>query len=93
LCRLPEPEDLIRICRPLNDAGAHYVLIGGLAVVAHGASGFTMERTMMTSLVRMGIAPVQPIAERRTKCHNKARRPHEDEENAEDCGEFGEGHE
>jgi hypothetical protein len=52
-----------------------------------------LEGSLMTSLVRMGIAMVQPIAERRPKCHDKARRPHEDEENAEDCGEFGEGHE
>ncbi len=41
--RAPEPEDLIRICRALNDAGAQYVLIGGFAVVAyparHGSSG------------------------------------------------------
>ena len=32
--RAPEPEDLIRICRALNDAGAQYVLIGGFAVMA-----------------------------------------------------------
>jgi hypothetical protein len=27
--RAPEPQDLVRICRALNDAGARYVLIGG----------------------------------------------------------------
>ena len=32
--RAPEPEDLVRICRALNDAGARYVLIGGFAVGA-----------------------------------------------------------
>jgi len=41
--RAPEPEDLIRVCRALNDAGARYVLIGGFAVVAHGASRFTKD--------------------------------------------------
>jgi len=41
--RAPEPEDLVRICRSLNDAGALYVLIGGFAVVAHGASRFTID--------------------------------------------------
>ena len=41
--RAPEPEDLVRICRALNDAGAQYVLIGGFAVVAHGASRFTKD--------------------------------------------------
>ncbi len=41
--RAPEPEDLVRICRALNDAGTRYVLIGGFAVVAHGASRFTKD--------------------------------------------------
>jgi hypothetical protein len=41
--RAPEPEDLVRICRALNDAGARYVLIGGFAVIAHGASRFTKD--------------------------------------------------
>ena len=44
-----------------------------------------------TLFVRMGISPVQPITERRTKGHDKARGPHDDEEYAEDCGEFGGG--
>ena len=35
--RAPEPEDVARICRALNDAGARYVLIGGFAVIVHGA--------------------------------------------------------
>jgi hypothetical protein len=41
--RAPEPEDLVRICRALNDAGAQYVLIGGFAVIAYGASRFTKD--------------------------------------------------
>ena len=41
--RAPEPEDLVRICRALNDAGARYVLIGGFAVIAHGAGRFTKD--------------------------------------------------
>lgn len=41
--RAPEPEDLVRICRALNEAGARYVLIGGFAVLAHGASRFTKD--------------------------------------------------
>jgi len=39
--RAPEPDDVIRICRALNAAGARYVLIGGFAVIAHGATRFT----------------------------------------------------
>ena len=41
--RAPEPEDLVRICRALNEADARYVLIGGFAVIAHGASRFTKD--------------------------------------------------
>jgi hypothetical protein len=29
--RAPEPEDLVRVCRALNEASARYVLIGGHA--------------------------------------------------------------
>ncbi len=41
--RAPEPGDLARLCRALNDAGARYVLIGGFAVIAHGAARFTKD--------------------------------------------------
>ena len=41
--RAPEPEDVVRICRSLNEAGARYLLIGGFAVVAHGAGRFTKD--------------------------------------------------
>jgi len=41
--RAPEPEDVIRVCRALNEAGARYILIGGFAVVAHGAGRFTKD--------------------------------------------------
>lgn len=41
--RAPEPEDVIRICRALNEAGARYLLIGGFAVIAHGAGRFTKD--------------------------------------------------
>jgi predicted nucleotidyltransferase len=41
--RAPEPDDLVRLCRALNDAGARYVLIGGFAVMAHGAGRYTKD--------------------------------------------------
>jgi predicted nucleotidyltransferase len=34
--RAPRPDDVARICRALNEAGARYVLIGGFAMIAHG---------------------------------------------------------
>ena len=41
--RAPEPEDVLRICRALNQSGARYLLIGGFAVIAHGAGRFTKD--------------------------------------------------
>ena len=41
--RAPEPDDLVRVCRALNTHRAKYVLIGGFAVIAHGATRFTKD--------------------------------------------------
>ena len=41
--RAPEPSDVVRICRALNEAGARYILIGGFALIAHGAARFTKD--------------------------------------------------
>ncbi|OFW17640.1 MAG: hypothetical protein A3H97_13500 [Acidobacteria bacterium RIFCSPLOWO2_02_FULL_65_29] len=57
--RAPEPEDLIRICRALNDAGAHYVLIGGFAVIAHGAGRFTKDIDLLVDEAPENIARVK----------------------------------
>jgi hypothetical protein len=41
--REPQIEDLVRICRALNEAGARYLLIGGFAVIAHGGARTTKD--------------------------------------------------
>lgn len=41
--RAPEPSDVVRICRALNEARARYLLIGGFAVIAHGAGRLTKD--------------------------------------------------
>lgn len=41
--RPPTIEDLRRICRALDGAGAHYVLIGGFAVILHGGVRSTKD--------------------------------------------------
>jgi Nucleotidyl transferase of unknown function (DUF2204) len=41
--RAPRVADLARICRALNAAGARYMLIGGFAVIAHGAGRTTQD--------------------------------------------------
>lgn len=57
--RAPEPEDLVRICRALNAAGARYVLIGGFAVLAHGASRFTKDIDFLVDDAPENIARVK----------------------------------
>ncbi len=34
--RAPQVEDVVKVCRALNEQGAKYVLIGGFAVIFHG---------------------------------------------------------
>ena len=34
--RAPELEDLVELCRQLNEANVRYLLIGGFAVILHG---------------------------------------------------------
>ncbi len=41
--RAPQVEDLVRICRSLNQRQARYLLIGGFAVIAHGAGRTTKD--------------------------------------------------
>jgi len=57
--RAPEPEDLVRICRALNEADARYVLIGGFAVIAHGASRFTKDIDLLVDDAPDNIARVR----------------------------------
>jgi hypothetical protein len=57
--RAPEPEDLVRICRALNDAGARYVLIGGFAVIAHGATRFTKDIDLLVDDDPANVAAVK----------------------------------
>lgn len=57
--RAPEPEDLVRICRALNDAGARYVLIGGFAVIAHGSTRFTKDIDLLVDDDPANVAAVK----------------------------------
>lgn len=41
--RAPEFEDLIALCRSLNQEGVRYILIGGFAVVIHGFTRGTKD--------------------------------------------------
>jgi hypothetical protein len=41
--RPPTLDDVRRICRALEEAGARYVLIGGFAVILHGGERTTKD--------------------------------------------------
>jgi hypothetical protein len=57
--REPQVEDLARICRALNDAGARYILIGGFAVIAHGGARTTKDIDLLVDPVPDNIARVK----------------------------------
>jgi hypothetical protein len=57
--RAPEPEDVVRICRALNQAEARYLLIGGFAVVAHGAGRFTKDIDLLVDDAPANVARVR----------------------------------
>ena len=41
--RVPQLDDVVRICKALNEAGARYLLSGGFAVIAHGLGRTTKD--------------------------------------------------
>jgi hypothetical protein len=57
--REPQVEDLLRLCRALNDAGARYVLIGGFAVIAHGGARTTKDVDLLVDAAPENIARVK----------------------------------
>ena len=59
LARAPEPEDVVRICRALNESGARYLLIGGFAVIAHGAGRFTKDIDLLIDDAPENVARVK----------------------------------
>lgn len=57
--REPQIEDLARICASLNAAGAHYILIGGFAVIAQGASRTTNDIDLLIDPAPANIARIR----------------------------------
>lgn len=43
LARAPEVEDMIKVCRALNEQGIKYLLVGGFAVILHGIARGTKD--------------------------------------------------
>lgn len=42
-CRTPTVEDLVTVCRSLNEQGAHYLVVGGFAILQHGFARVTKD--------------------------------------------------
>ena len=57
--REPHIDDLVRICRALNDAGARYLLIGGFAVIAHGGARTTKDIDLLVDASAENVARVK----------------------------------
>ena len=57
--REPQIDDLVRICRALNDAGARYLLIGGFAVIAHGGARTTKDIDLLVDASPENVARVK----------------------------------
>jgi hypothetical protein len=57
--RAPEPGDVVRICRALNQSSARYLLIGGFAVIAHGAGRFTKDIDLLVDDAPENVARVK----------------------------------
>ncbi len=57
--REPQIDDLVRICRALNDAAARYLLIGGFAVIAHGGARTTKDIDLLVDASPENVARVK----------------------------------
>lgn len=57
--RAPEPDDVVRLCRALNEKGARYLLIGGFAVIAHGGGRFTKDIDLLVDDAPDNVARVK----------------------------------
>jgi Nucleotidyl transferase of unknown function (DUF2204) len=57
--REPQIEDLVRICRALNEAEARYLLIGGFAVIAHGGARTTKDIDLLIDASSENVARVK----------------------------------
>ena len=57
--RDPESGDLLKICGALNAAGADYLVIGGMAMVAHGFNRGTEDIDLLIDRAAENIAKIR----------------------------------
>src|SRR2546429_702878 len=57
--RLPDTDDLIFLCRRLNEAGAKYIVVGGFAMIQHGFARATEDIDLLIDTSPENIARVK----------------------------------
>ena len=57
--RVPTVDDLLLLCRLLNEAGAQYVVIGGWAIIQHGFGRATGDIDLLVDSSRENFARIQ----------------------------------
>ena len=73
--REPQVEDLVRICRALNDAAARYILIGGFAVIAHGGARTTKDIDLLVDSAADNVARLRQARSASSKIAPSTRSP------------------
>jgi hypothetical protein len=61
--RLPEKSDLIKICAALNEQGARYIVVGGMAVIHQGFLRATEDIDLLLQKSAENIAKVRQALE------------------------------
>src|SRR4051794_2618202 len=57
--RPPTLEDLLDLCRRLNESGARYLVIGGMAIIHHGFSRATEDIDLLVDTAPDNIARIK----------------------------------
>ncbi len=57
--RAPRLEDLVRLCKYLNNEGAAYVIIGGFAMILHGYTRGTMDIDLLVDSTPSNVAKIK----------------------------------
>ena len=57
--RLPTVDDLLLLCRLLNEAGAQYIVIGGWAIIQHGFGRTTGDIDLLVDASPANFAKIQ----------------------------------
>lgn len=59
--RAPEVEDLISLCKGLNESGVEYMLIGGFAVILHGNVRTTKDIDLLVNTSKENIKKLKKV--------------------------------